>query len=335
VQAHFDEAAFLYSEFLAETYSTQPSPGYLSDIKERLNANLDGLLINADAAWPMCEEALDQDDSGEFFTAAYLAFHSGELDKVRSVVEAGKIQAALLQAIAYGLAWHPWKTSGFWAEKFVAAKQAAIVSIGLFCFNIHKQPAPVSYASLLEKTLAANEHPVSLNLLSFIQKNNDETALTCLKKYTSDDLDEVFFQVLKTRVALQDSTAIALLKPFVLTENENREEAIAMAFSALEKQEAKQWVAELKQAQEPERWMLLAVAELNEQALLPWVIKQMEIPHLSRIAGHVFCRLTGFDLRGQGWTLDDENLDKSWLDFEGDEELDWPDTVKIKQAMNI
>ena len=334
IQAHFDESAFLYGEFLAETHSAKPNTAYLNGVTERLNANLEGLLINLEAAWPFCEEALAQDDAGGFFTAAYLAFHSGELDKVKPVVEAGKLQTALLQAVAYGLAWHPWTKSGFWAEKFVAAKQAAIVSIGLFCFNIHKQPAPVTYASLLERTLAANEHAVSLNLLSSIQKNKDPSALSCLRNYTADDLDEVYFQVLKTRVALQDISALSLLKPFVLTDNDYREDAIAICFSALEKQEAKQWVAELKQVPESERWMLLAIAQLNEQSLIPWVVKQMAIPALSRIAGHAFCKLTGFDLRQKGWCLDDESLDAEWLHFEGDEELDWPDVAKIKQAMS-
>lgn len=335
IQAHFDEAAYLYSEFVLETAATIPKAAYLKGVEQRLHANLEGLLINAEAAWPLCEGALEEDDPGAFFVAAYLAFHSAELDKVKPVVEAGKSQSALLQAVSYGLAWHPWNKSGFWAEKFATAKQLAIVSIGLFCFQLHKQPAPVTYASLLEKTLAANEHPVSLNLLSGIQKNQDASALSALRNYQSDELHEVYFQVLKTRAGLQDSSALSLLKHFVLSENDFREQAIAICFSSLEKQEAKQWVAELKQTPDSERWMLLAIAELNEQALLPWVIKQMEFPHLSRIAGQVFCRLTGFDLRRKGWTLNDETLDKQWLDFEGDEELDWPDAVKIKQAMSI
>jgi uncharacterized protein (TIGR02270 family) len=335
IQSHFDDAAFLYSEFLLESTSVKPDNDYLPEVEERLHANLDGLQINIGAAWPLCEEALAQEDAGAFFIAAYLAFHTGELDKVKMVVEVSKSEQAHLQAVGYALAWHPWQKSGFWAEKFIAAKSLPIVWIGHFCFTAHQQTAPVSTSHLLEKTLAENERSVSLNLLSAIHQNHDRSVLSVLQNFHSDDLDELYFQVLKARVALQDSSAIGLLKPFVLTENDNREEAIAIAFSFLEKQEAKQWVAELKQLADSERWMLLAIAELNEQALLPWVIKQMEIPHLSRIAGHVFSRLSSFDLRQKGWILDDEQLDKNWLDFEGDEELDWPDVVKIKQVMSL
>jgi len=335
IQAHFDDAAFLYSEFLLETCSATANTVYLSDVKQRLNANLDGLLINLEAAWPLCEAALSEDDAGAYFIAAYLAFHVGELDKVKPVVEAGSVESSFLQAVADGLAWHPWHKSGFWAEKFMAARQLPIVWIGQFCFNAHQQPAPLSAAHLLEKTLAVNDRAVSLNLLLSIQQNHDQSVLSILQNFHSEAPDELYFQVIKTRTSLEDSTALELLKPFVLTENNNREEAIAIAFSSLEKQEAKQWVAELKQLPESERWMLLAIAELNEQALLPWVIKQMAIPALSRIAGHVFCRLTGFDLRQKGWCLEDEKLDAEWLNLEGDEALDWPDLVKIKQAMGM
>ena len=111
IQAHFDEAAYLYSEFVLETAATIPKAAYLKGVEQRLHANLEGLLINAEAAWPLCEGALEEDDPGAFFVAAYLAFHSAELDKVKPVVEAGKSQSALLQAVSYGLAWHPWNNS--------------------------------------------------------------------------------------------------------------------------------------------------------------------------------------------------------------------------------
>ena len=335
IQAHFDEAAFLYSEFLVETHSAKPNIVYISDVKERLDANLDGLLVNFKAAWTLCEEALTEDDAGAFFTTAYLAFHSGELDKVKPIVEAGALASGLLLAVSYGLAWHPWVKSGFWAEKFVAAKQSAIVSIGLFCFDKHQQMAPVNYSSVLERTLSVGDHPSTMNLLSLIRKNKDDSVLSVVKNYHTESLEETYFEVLKTRVALKDMSAFDSLKPFVMTDNDYREQAIEIVFPVLEKQQAKQWVAELKCLPEPERWMLLAIAELNEKALIPWVVSQMESPKLSRIAGHAFCKLTGFDLRQKGWSLDDELLDSDWLHFDGDEELDWPDVAKIKQAMSL
>jgi len=52
--------------------------------------------------------------------------------------------------------------------------------------------------------------------------------------------------------------------------------------------EAKQWIVELKNIPDSECYLLLAVGAMNETPLIPRVVKQMETPELSRIAGKVF-----------------------------------------------
>ncbi len=83
------------------------------------------------------------------------------------------------------------------------------------------------------------------------------------------------------------------------------------------------------------RWVLLAIGAMNEKLLLPMVVKQMEHPELSRVAGKVFSQLTGIDLREKGWLLSDDAMDQQWLELEGDEDLEWPDVIQIKKAMNL
>ena len=336
ISAHFDEAAYLYSEFLTEVKALTQAPVYLKDVVARMEANLEGLTINATAASEFCCAALEGEDAGEFFVASYLSFHSGELARIKPLVETAQSSTSLLEAVAYGLTWHKWELCGFWAAKFISAKQTAMAAIGLFCFNTYQKPLPIRFDDLLKRALGEVE-PVALPLLLAIaQKNKDVTLLPILQQENNlDALGELQFEQLKTRLKLGDQSALVDLKKFVLNDNAYRDSALELAFSQLEKNDAKQWIAALKQTKNAERYVLLAVGILNEQILLPWVVKQMQEPALARIAGKVFSQLSGHNLRKNGWIMESDVLDEQWLAFEGDEDLDWPDVVKITEVMGL
>jgi len=335
INAHFDEAAYLYSEFQTEVKAAEPDITYLKGVVARIEVNLEGLAINAEAAAEYCEAALEGDDAGEFFVASYLAFQAGDLEKIKPLAEAAQASTPLLEAFACGLAWHPWALCGFWAAKFISAKQTVMAAVGLFCFNTYKKPLPIRFDELLIRSLS-EKSPTELPLLLFIaRKNNDTTILPILQQQgASELLDDTQFQQLKTRLKLGDQSALLQFKAFVLSENDYREQALELAFSQLEISEAKQWMGELKNSPNAERYLLLAVGAMKEKPLLPWVVKQMQTPELARIAGKVFSQLSGQDLRKNEWILTDGSMDEEWLSLEGDEELDWPDVIQIKKAMN-
>jgi len=359
IQAHFDEAAYLFTEFLEEINSGQPNIGYVKKVNARLEAHLDGLVVNFDAAWGICEDALSSDSpdslldypiefsASEFFIASFLAFHSRDFEKVKPVVESAESHPSILNAVAYGLTWLPWQLSGFWAAKFVGSSRPAIATIGLFCHQTYKQPAPITSYDLLAKSLGQGPESVIPAVLEMIKKSQDVSVLPLLQGYQSETLSLTQLQVLEARIKLGDNNAIASLKGFVLNENDYQERALKLAFSKLDSHDAKVWIAALQHGLEnaPEaasgdvsqagRLVLLAIGAMSEKPLLPWVVKQMHIPELARIAGQVFSQITGYDLRRQGWVITDGSMDEYWLSLEGDEELDWPDVLKIEQVMQF
>jgi len=337
IQAHFDEASYLFSEFMVEVNSAEPKKQYLKNVSARLSAHLDGLVVNHQAAWLICEGVLSNEDLGDgeasdFFVASYLAFQGNDLEKVKPVVETAESHASLLKAVSYGLAWIPWQQSGFWATKFVASSRLAIASIGLFCHQTYKQPAPITTKSLLAKSLEQGIESVIPSTLLMSEKTQDKSVLPLLQSYQSEELNSTHLQVLEARIKLGDLGAVEKLKPFVMNENDFREHALSTAFSRLDTTESKQWIAELKNTDQAERLLLLAIGAMKEKPLLPWVVKQMHTPEIARIAGKVFSQITGYDLRKQGWIITDGSMDKFWLELDGDEELDWPDVHKIEQA---
>lgn len=334
ISAHFDEAMYLYSEYQIEINASELDTAYLNSVTNRIDANLDGLKVNAIPAWAHCEEAMDSGDDGAIFVAAYLAFHLGDLEKIKLVANAGQSESNLLNAVAFGLAWHPWLTSGFWATKFTSAKQTTMAAIGLFCFYQHDKASPIHYESLLKRSLD-NDAQVELPLLlSLGRQRQDLAILPLLQQNSTTDFTFVQFDMLRTRLGLGDASALIDIKQYVLNDNDYREPALDLAFPRLTPDEAKQWMGELKNIPGSERYLVLAVGAMNEVSLTPWIVKQMAVPELARISGKVFSRLTGADLRKKGWVVSDDSMDEQWLSLEGDEELDWPDVAQIKKAMN-
>lgn len=334
LDVHFDEAVFLYGEFVAETSGMDaPDSTYLDRVIGRLNANLSGLALNEKIAWRYCDNALDSDDAGEFFVASYLAFLSGELEKIKPLADAACSSAELLKATSDALAWHPWSLSGFWATKFVSAKKIELAAVGFNCFAQHQQTAPLELVLLVQRALIERHLGAMLLLLDFAVKQSDTSVLPALQSFPFEEVNALTYHVLINRLRLGDLSALNDFKAFVLAENEFREAVITFALPLLGKEEAKKWIAEIKATPNSERWVLLGVGAMKEKVLLPWVIKQMENVSLSRIAGKVFSQLTGIDLKEKKWLLSDDSIDQKWMELEGDEELDWPDVHKIKQAM--
>lgn len=334
LDAHFDEAVFLYGEFVAETSAMNtPDSVYLDRVIGRLKANLHGLALNETIAWTYCDTAVDSDDPGEFFVASFLAFLSGDLEKIKPLADAAHSSAELLKATSDALAWHPWSLSSFWATKFVSAKKIELAAAGFNCFAQHQQTAPLELVSLVQRALSERHLGATLLLLDLAVKHTDTSVVPALQSFPVEAVNALTFHVLSVRLRLGDHSALDDLKAFVLAENEFREAVITLALPLLDKIEAKKWVAEIKATPNSERWVLLSIGAMKEKVLLPWVIKQMESVALSRIAGKVFTQLTGIDLKEKQWLLNDDSIDQKWMELEGDEELDWPDVHKIKQAM--
>ena len=80
IEQHAEEAAFLW--LLRDSAVIEP-PYLLTDVAQlddRTEANIDGLRIAGDEGWEICKETLAWDEAGDIFTAAVIAFESGNDD---------------------------------------------------------------------------------------------------------------------------------------------------------------------------------------------------------------------------------------------------------------
>ena len=105
VEQHAEEAAFLWLLRDAAVQAPHYSLNDLADLDERVEAHIDGLRVAGDAGWSICVNALEQEESGEVFAAAVLAFESGQDQRIEMVLEAAATEPELSRGLIFALGW--------------------------------------------------------------------------------------------------------------------------------------------------------------------------------------------------------------------------------------
>ncbi|MFY9150024.1 MAG: hypothetical protein WAN88_10485, partial [Smithellaceae bacterium] len=117
-----------------------------------------------------------------------------------------------------------------------------------------------------------------------------------------------------------------------------REEALQVSARRMNLKEAQALQGELAKKADSQRLAVIGEGIIGDPALIPWLVKQMKIPALARIAAQSFSFITGLDISG-------EQLEGTWpegfeagpnddptddnVETDPDENLPWPDPEKI------
>jgi uncharacterized protein (TIGR02270 family) len=95
VAQHVDDADFFW--ILRSNASRAPHYALrdLAKLDTRIDAHLDGLRIAGDTGWELCAEAFASGEAGEVFTAAVMAFESGDAQRIQAVLDVDVTSADL------------------------------------------------------------------------------------------------------------------------------------------------------------------------------------------------------------------------------------------------
>jgi uncharacterized protein (TIGR02270 family) len=97
VRQHIEEAAALRVSRTQLVREANGGPEALTELDERLQAHLDALAVAGDAAWPLCQKALEEVSSGTVFVSAVHAIEAKRLDRLEQLI-------ALAQAVPEAMA---------------------------------------------------------------------------------------------------------------------------------------------------------------------------------------------------------------------------------------
>ena len=340
-----------YSKFLLERYVDDASffwllrdkaihaPHYslkdLAKLDGRVEANIDGLRIADDAGWEICKEAMAAGESGEVFTSAVLAIESGEDDRIQTVLEVVKANPDSFYGLLSALEWLPWQVAeryitGFTTDEFPVWRYA-----GLAAFAAHGRDP----GQPLMDALSDQDTHLATRALKAVGELGKRELLPLLQNRMSDADDFCRFNAAWSAALLGDGGAAAVLKLFAEPGIPWAEEAVKMSVRCMAPATVPGWLYELSRDPATLRLAIIGAGILGDPVMVSWLLDQMTIPELARVAGESFTMITGVDLafedldgdRPEGFESGPtENPEDEDVSMDPDEDLPWPNAGLLR-----
>jgi len=328
VAIHAEEAAFLWTQrdqaVRAPHYSLQD----LADLDERVEANLDGLRIAGEAGWEIAKEGLGQEEAGEVFTAAVLAFESGDPQRIEEVLAVGAQSLELARGVISALGWLTFEQAEPHILSLGESDEPIRRRIAIAAAAIHRQ----AVGQVMDDPVV---RPRGLRAVGELGK----VALLphCQASFDAED-EQCRFWGAWSAALLGDVKVVRVLREIAEGGGLLAERAGDLAARRMALPDALQWQQQLAANPDHHRLAAKVAGTIGDPALIPWLMELMEIPDLARVAGEAFSMITGVDIAY-------EDLEGKWPEgFEAgptegpedeevvmdpDEDLPWPEPELI------
>jgi uncharacterized protein (TIGR02270 family) len=334
IEQHAEDAAFYWLLRDAAVCAPHYSLDNLAKLDNRLDAHMDGLRIAGEAGWRICQEQLGWEEPGEVFVAAVLAFESGHEARMQAVLEAGSASRELSRGLVSALGWLPYQQAETYIQQLLTVESSDLRRISIAAYAVHRRDPGYPLAAALSdddlwlraRALRAVGQLGRVDLLPLLQNN-----------LTVDD-GPCRFSAAWSGALLGDMGAIPTLQAMASLDRLYREEAVKIAMRRMDLTAAHAWRQALTHIPDTMRLAIIGAGVIGDPALIPWLIEQMTIPELARVAGEAFTMITGVDiayedLEGEwpdgfeaGPTEDPEDEN---VDMDPDEDLPWPKSEAI------
>jgi len=329
IEQHAEEAAFHWLLRDAAVCAPHYSLDDLAKLDNRLDAHIDGLRIAGEAGWEMCQEQLGWEEAGEVFVAAILAFQSGHEARIQAVLEAGSASRELSRSLVSALGWLPYQQVETYIQQLLTAESSDLRRIGIAAYAVHRRDPGYP----LTAALSGDDPWLKARALRAVGELGRVDLFPLLQNNLNVDDELCRFSAAWSAALLGDMGAIPTLQAIASLDCLYREEAVKMALRRMDLVAAHAWRQALAYNPDSMRLAVIGAGVVGDPVSIPWLMEQMSIPELARVAGEAFTMITGVDiayedLEGE-WTEgfaagptedpEDENVA-----MDPDEDLPWP-----------
>jgi uncharacterized protein (TIGR02270 family) len=310
----------------------------LLELDERLEAQIDALRVAGEQGREVSMAGLEGGLPEYFFAPAVLAFESGDETRISLLLEkAGKTPTAS-EAIIEALGWLTLEQALPHIKKLLASADPVHQYIGMAASAFHRyDPGEFLANAFYYDDLRLRAR--SLKAVGELGGRGDKLIPGHLKNRQKAHDPASRFQAAWSSLLLGDTTSLEHLRAIILDETSPfREEALQVSARRMNLKEAQALQGELAKKADSQRLAVIGEGIIGDPALIPWLVKQMKIPALARIAAQSFSFITGLDISG-------EQLEGTWpegfeagpnddptddnVETDPDENLPWPDPEKI------
>lgn len=340
-----DEASFLW--VLRSIAVKQPhyNAVALRELEQRIDAQLDGLMTSIGDAWQICLEALKQAEPGEVFTSTVIAFRSHDIAKIQKAVEVGLSNDEATKGLISALGWLPGRLVHPWVSKFFTSKDLDHKYLALAACSVRRENPGEHLNRILDREDCKEHENLYSRALRLIGELRRQDLMPSLEKAVNSDNQTIQFWSNWSAVLLGDRSAVNNLSPFVFESEVYQVRAIDIAFRALPIEIGRSWISKLGGDESQMRSVIKATGILGDPHAVNWLINNMYDARVAKLSGEAFTLITGIDLADHSLTLDllpetpihpDNSVDNEDVSLDEDENLPWPDALKVSRAwMNV
>jgi uncharacterized protein (TIGR02270 family) len=335
IDQHAEEAAFLWLLRHNAVYAPHYNLKDLAKLDNRVDAHIDGLRIAGDCGWEACLANLEFKGAGEVFAAGLLALEGSNLDRINKVYQVVEEVPETLTGLVSAFGWVKphhlqGKVSGLMASENPMWRRAGIAACAIHRVDPGKHLAKAIIDTDTQLKIRAMRAAAELGRVDLKQ--------AIVEQVNTTNVTEVFWASWSSVCLGARGDALSLLQAQIIEDSEFSVKAMCVAFRILNLNTVKELMKALVQNEARLRDAIIGAGISGDPSYIPWLIKQMEVPKLAKIAGESFSFITGVDIAYEDLdgvlpkdfiTGPTENPDDEDVAMDVDEDLPCPDPLLI------
>jgi uncharacterized protein (TIGR02270 family) len=336
LEQHAEEAAFLWILRSGAVHAPHYSLKDLAKLDLRVEAHLDGLRIAGPHGWTILKEALALEEPGEIFAAAVIAFESGDAKRTDIVLDAGTATPELARGLISAIGWLPPKKADRLIKALLASPSKTRRRIGVAGAAIRR----LDFEKGFLEAVRDDDPLLRARALRAIAELGMKQHAALFSRFI-DAVDPAVGYSAAWGGALisGEPAAVAALQAFAVGPGRKSREALVLAARRMTPAAAAAWRDELARKPETLRQAVITAGAAGDPGAIPWLLEQMAVPAVARVAGEALSMISGADLayedldadRPEGFEAgpnddpEDENVEP-----DPDEDLPWPDPALVQ-----
>lgn len=337
IEIGLTEAAFLFEHNVAQMAAATPLFSDTCTLFERIEAHLDLLRVAGGDVWKPLDAALESATCGLVFVATVLSLEHKNTQRLRQIIALAETDPALQTGLLQGFSWVPAIVTQPLLPHLLGAASTFYRKLGLHLCCQHQ----IHASSELERAVSQPDVELQALALNAIGEIGALDLLPyCVQRLQADELK---VRVAAGRACLllgEQMRALPVLQPLALQPSLWQKPVLTLLAASLPVLEAQGFLASFAR-QCPDRRLLIQLAgELGDSSNIPALLRLMQDPAFSRLAGLAFCAITGVDLVQQNMEVPappapqagpSDNPDDNAVASDPDEDLPWPDVAKLER----
>ena len=296
IDQHAEDASFLWLLRNNAVSAPHYDLGDLAKLDDRIDAHLDGLRIAGDYGWQVCSENLQIKESGEVFTAAILALEGQSEERINLVYDIVEQAPETVNGLISAFGWVEKHNLQGKVNGLLISSSPFWRQVGISACAVHR----VDPAKFLEQAIWDENLSLRVRSLKAVGELGRVDLKMALLEQLNHENDQIRFWAAWSAVLVGDrGQALSILRLEIEANSEFCLPAMQVALRVLDIQSVKTTLKMLTDNKVTLRLAVIGAGISGDPVYIPWLIQQMLVARLAKVAGEAFSHLCGVDLAYQ------------------------------------